>query len=81
MATEFLQTPVSAQKRSASPGKSLSLSVDLSGVRDKAGFLSKIAGKLDLPHYFGGNWDAAEECVAEWLRANGWSRDVTLNIV
>jgi len=81
MATEFVQTPKPAQNRSRSARLSLVLPIDLAGVRDKAGFLTKIAGKLDFPDYFGGNWDAVEECLADWFPAKARGCDVTLNVV
>jgi hypothetical protein len=47
--------------------------LDLAGVRDKAGFLARCAGRLSLPGYFGANWDALAECLADpaWLGAPG----------
>ncbi len=41
------------------------------GVRSKRKLLAILAGKLRFPGYFGGNWDALEECLADlsWLPA------------
>lgn len=36
--------------------------------------LEALGSALDFPEYFGGNWDAAEECLhdLEWLPSNGY---------
>jgi len=41
------------------------LAVDASGAHDKATFIRCLARELRFPPYFGGNWDAVEECLAE----------------
>ena len=50
------------------------LYIDLSGVTDKEALLQKIAGVLGFPSYYGGNWDALEECITDlsWLKAKGF---------
>jgi RNAse (barnase) inhibitor barstar len=39
--------------------------LDLSGVRDKAGFMAACARDLALPDYFGANWDALWDCLTD----------------
>lgn len=56
----------------------------LDGVADKAGFLDRCARDLDLPEWFGHNWDALADVLTDltwWggqpleylLRIHGWS--------
>ena len=47
--------------------------VDLSGCGDKAEFLARVAAALDFPAWFGGNWDAFFDCLADlsWRPARG----------
>ena len=47
--------------------------VSLSGARDKGELLSRLARKLQFPAWFGGNWDALEDCLTDlsWLEADG----------
>ncbi|MCK0510774.1 barstar family protein [Aromatoleum buckelii] len=50
------------------------LRVDLSGCADKADFLARIAAGLHFPDWFGQNWDALADCLADmaWLPADGY---------
>jgi RNAse (barnase) inhibitor barstar len=47
--------------------------IDLSEVYDKAGLLAAFAEALSFPDWFGGNWDALEDCLMDlsWLDAPG----------
>lgn len=51
------------------------LEVDLHGVVDKEGLLDRLAAAGRFPAWFGRNWDALEELLADlsWLEApTGW---------
>jgi hypothetical protein len=39
--------------------------VDLDGCSDKAGLLERTAAALQFPAWFGGNWDAFFDCLAD----------------
>ena len=47
--------------------------VSLAGVRDKSELLARLARDLRFPEWFGGNWDALEDCLTDlsWLDADG----------
>ena len=38
---------------------------DLAGVQDKAALLERLALALGFPDWFGGNWDALEDCLCD----------------
>ena len=48
--------------------------IDLAGCQDKAGFLGRIAAALGFPAWFGDNWDAFYDCLADlsWRPGKGW---------
>ena len=48
--------------------------VDLAGVEDKAGLLAALARGMAFPEWFGGNWDALADCLADlsWRPAEGY---------
>ncbi|MDD5648561.1 MAG: barstar family protein, partial [Dehalococcoidia bacterium] len=48
--------------------------IDLTGVKDKKGFLKKTAVGLGFPAYFGMNWDAFSDCLTDmsWRPAPGY---------
>ncbi len=58
-------------------GSALKLArIDLAGAAAKDVLLARIAAALEFPAWFGGNWDALEDCLADlsWLplpRAGG----------
>jgi len=47
--------------------------IDLDGCADKAEFLERTAAALGFPAWFGGNWDAFFDCLADlgWRPARG----------
>jgi hypothetical protein len=47
--------------------------IDLDGVAGRDGLLAGVAAALDFPDWFGGNWDALEDCLADlsWSKAAG----------
>lgn len=49
--------------------------LDLGGVTDKAGFLEACASGLELPDWFGRNWDALADCLTDlswWGETSGY---------
>jgi RNAse (barnase) inhibitor barstar len=54
------------------------------GITDKQDLLRHIAAELKFPDYFGFNWDALDECLADlsWLQAREvymWHEDIPLS--
>ena len=47
--------------------------IALQDVTDKAALLHRIAARLGLPAWFGGNWDALEDCLTDlsWREGDG----------
>ena len=47
--------------------------IELASAVTKDALLARIAGALDFPKWFGGNWDALEDCLADlsWSQAGG----------
>ena len=54
-------------------GNPLVSRVSLAGVRAKSELLARMSSALRFPGWFGGNWDALEDCLTDlsWLRADG----------
>lgn len=55
-------------------GSTLSLArIALQDVTDKAALLRRIAASLSFPAWFGENWDALEDCLADlsWRESDG----------
>jgi hypothetical protein len=48
--------------------------IDLAGCTDREQVLARIARALDFPDWFGGNWDALADCLADlsWWPAPGY---------
>jgi hypothetical protein len=46
--------------------------VDLRAAKDKSALLAALAGALAFPDWYGGNWDALEECLGDlsWRRGS-----------
>lgn len=47
--------------------------IALAGATAKDAVLTRIAQALAFPHWFGGNWDALEDCLSDlsWFKAAG----------
>ena len=47
--------------------------IGLADASDKAELMERIAHALEFPQWFGGNWDALEDCLTDlsWLKADG----------
>jgi hypothetical protein len=47
--------------------------IGLAGAAGKAALLERVAQALEFPRWFGGNWDALEDCLTDlsWSKADG----------
>jgi len=47
--------------------------IDFTGVSGKEALIERIAGALAFPEWFGGNWDALEDCLSDlsWWSESG----------
>ncbi|MEJ8655971.1 barstar family protein [Streptomyces sp. MS1.AVA.4] len=48
----------------ATAGRNITV-LDLHGVTDKAAFMERCASDLELPAWFGRNWDALADCLTD----------------
>jgi hypothetical protein len=66
-------TSAALQRLAASLGLD-AVRIDLEGCSDKTGLLERTAAALGFPAWFGGNWDAFYDCLADlgWRQATGW---------
>lgn len=58
-------------------GAAQPLVLDLTGVRDRQGFMDRAAADLRLPCWFGRNWDALADCLTDlswWPPGHGGRR-------
>ena len=55
--------------------------IDLAGCQDKAGLLERIAAALEFPDWFGDNWDAFYDCLADLSWRPGQGRVLILENV
>lgn len=48
--------------------------IELAGASDKEKLIASVAAALRFPAWFGGNWDALEDCLCDlsWLPAAGY---------
>jgi hypothetical protein len=68
------RAPGTTEIEDAARGTRLDLvRVDLRGAEDKDALLERLAGALGFPDWFGGNWDALEDCLQDlsWRAGDG----------
>lgn len=68
------RVPGTTETEDAARGTRLDVArIDLRGVEDKEALLEKLALDLGFPAWFGGNWDALEDCLADlsWRVGDG----------
>lgn len=68
-------TPGSTEVLEASRGTKLDMvRIDLQAAASKKALLAAFAAALAFPRWFGGNWDALEDCLGDlsWRKGEGW---------
>lgn len=68
------RAPRADEVRDGARGTRLDIAgVDLDGAPDKETLLEKLSAALAFPAWFGGNWDALEDCLADlsWRAGEG----------
>ena len=65
---QFVRRPEEVEDAAREAGLAV-FRIDLHDAHDKKGFLDKIAQALHFPAWFGGNWDALNDCLTDldWL--------------
>jgi len=60
--------------RAATANRFACWQIDLAKIGDKAGLFTALARALDFPKWFGGNWDALQDCLGDlsWATAPGY---------
>jgi RNAse (barnase) inhibitor barstar len=78
------KTVISYHQNGINPNDSIGFVVHIpKGIDDKQALLRLLSSKLNFPSYFGFNWDALDECLADlsWLQERSviiWHEDVPL---
>lgn len=77
LASGVYDVEASGRARIVAAARALAFEVfalDLSGCRDQAAVLARLTAALDLPAWFGGNWDALADCLNDlsWRPAEGY---------